>query len=41
MDMLSTAMNIFNGTYTDERGWKHYSATLVELGWLSSGGSAS
>ena len=24
MDMLSTAMNIFNGTYKDERGWKHY-----------------
>ena len=24
MDMLSTAMNIFGGTYTDERGWKHY-----------------
>lgn len=24
MDMLSTAMNIFSGTYKDERGWKHY-----------------
>ena len=24
MDTLSIAMNIFNGTYKDERGWKHY-----------------
>jgi len=24
MDTLSLAMNMFNGTYKDERGWKHY-----------------
>ena len=24
MDTLSLAMNIFNATYKDERGWKHY-----------------
>ena len=24
MDMITQVMNIFNGVYVDDRGWKHY-----------------
>jgi len=26
MDMITEVMNIFNGTYEDERGYRHYRA---------------